>query len=223
MVGHFACFCFPSVFHEPLFFHIKGSELVTVPTGGYDRLTIYLFQLPLWYFKGYINDWRHCIDISPFLTSIELGRLSMIGCKLLFDKFTSGLSSFIHRPRLQRHYSLPCLFFSFPNLLHLDITLPSSLLKLKIRVEVGKIDLLSQPTFIDSLNYLPPGIISFKLDHPLYRTSRSSKYTYRDSEGKFCFPECILDLARTHPRLACIEICNYELGLSRIDCKTQSE
>jgi hypothetical protein len=65
-------------------------------------------------------------DISPFLTSIELVRLSMIGCKLLFNKFTSGLSSFVHHPRLQRRYSLPSLISSFPNLLHLDITLASS-------------------------------------------------------------------------------------------------
>jgi hypothetical protein len=66
------------------------------------------------------------IDISPFLTSIELGRLSMIGCKLLFDKFTSAISSFVHRPRLQRRYSLPSLFLSFSNLLHLEIALPFS-------------------------------------------------------------------------------------------------
>jgi hypothetical protein len=87
-------------------------------------------------------------------------------------------------------------------------------------VKEGKIDLLSNPSFIDSLNYLPPGIISFKLDYPLYI---SYKHTHRDSKGKFCFPKFILDLATTHPRLAYIKICNYELDLSRIDCNPQSE
>jgi hypothetical protein len=93
------------------------------------------------------------IDISPFLTSIELGRLSIIGCKLIFDKITSGISSFIHRPRLQRRYSLPSLFLSFPNLLHLDITLPSS----GSDPEWRTIDLID-------ISLLPKTLKSLKLD-----------------------------------------------------------
>jgi hypothetical protein len=113
-----------------------------------------------------------------------------------------------------------------PNLTQIDIynlqlnnstilwaSLPSSLLKLEIGVKDGKIDLLSHPSFIDSLKHLPPGIISFKLDHPLYT---SNKRTHRDSKGKFCFPKSILDLAKTHPRLACIKICNEELIFSEL-------
>jgi hypothetical protein len=116
-----------------------------------------------------------------------------------------------------------------PNLTHIKIpnlrlynstilwtSLPSSLLKLdfeKVDEEIG----LSKPTFIESLKHLPPGIISFKLSYPLYR-SYSSPNLYRDSTGKFCFPKSILDLATTHPRLACIKIGNYELDISIIDC-----
>jgi hypothetical protein len=96
-------------------------------------------------------------------------------------------------------------------------SLPSSLLKLGFGVKDGEIDLLSNPSFINSLKYLPPGILSFKLDHPLYRSYNSRKL-YRDSTGKFCFPKSILDLATTHPRLAYIKICDNELDLSRIDC-----
>jgi hypothetical protein len=116
-----------------------------------------------------------------------------------------------------------------PNLTHINISnlrlnnstilwtsLPSSLLKLEIQVNYGKIDLLSHPDFINSLKYLPLGIISFKLDHPISISYSTS--LYRDSEGKFCFPKSILDLVTTHPRLACIKICDDELDLSRIDC-----
>jgi hypothetical protein len=94
------------------------------------------------------------------------------------------------------------------------ISLPSSLLELEFHAKDGKIDLLSHPTFIDSLKCLPPGIISFKLNHPLYKSYRYSSL-YQDSEGKFCFPDPILDLAKTHPRLACIQICDDELDLSK--------
>jgi hypothetical protein len=100
-------------------------------------------------------------------------------------------------------------------------SLPSNLIKLEFRVKDGEIDLLSHPTFIESLKHLPPGIISFKLDYPLYR-SYNRKRLYRDSKGKFCFPASILDLATTHPRLACIRICDDELDLSRIDCNLSS-
>jgi hypothetical protein len=95
-------------------------------------------------------------------------------------------------------------------------SLPPTLLKLEFRVENGEIDLLSHPDFIDSLKYLPPGITSFRLVHPLHRSSRSPN---RESKGKFCFPKSILDLATTHPKLAFIKICNNELDLSRSDCK----
>jgi hypothetical protein len=121
-----------------------------------------------------------------------------------------------------------------PNLTHINISklqlnnsailwtsLPSSLIKLEFDVKNGKIDLLSNPTFIDSLKCLPPGITSFNLDHPLYLSYNSPKL-YLDSEGKFCFPKSILDLATTHPRLAFIKLCNNELDLSRIDCKPTS-
>jgi hypothetical protein len=90
-------------------------------------------------------------EISPFLTSIEVGRLSMIGCKLLFDKFIHGLSSFVHHPRLQRHYSLPSLFLSFPNLLHLNITLPSSYSNPEWRT-IDWIDISLLPKSLKSLN-----------------------------------------------------------------------
>jgi hypothetical protein len=136
---------------------------------------------------------------------------------------------------LSSHQSL--IFFSPsspkhwpPNLTHIDISnlelnnspilwtsLPPTLIKLEIQVNDGEIDLLSHPTFIDSLKHLPPGIISFKLDHPLY-TSYNSTKLYRNSEGKFYFPKSILDLAKTRPKLACIKICDNELDLSRIDC-----
>jgi hypothetical protein len=115
-----------------------------------------------------------------------------------------------------------CLFNLFlNNSTILWTSLPSSLLNLEIRVNDGKIDLLSNPDFIDSLKYLPPGIISFKLYHLLY-TSYDPKKLYRDWEGKFCFPKSLLDLAKTHPRLACFMICENELDLSRIDCNPSS-
>jgi hypothetical protein len=100
-------------------------------------------------------------------------------------------------------------------------SLPTTLLKLKFQAFSGEIDLLSHPTFINSLKYLPPGIISFNLDHPLYTSYKSTKL-YRDSTGKFCFPKSILDLATTHPRLAYFKICDDELDLSRIDCNPSS-
>jgi hypothetical protein len=121
-----------------------------------------------------------------------------------------------------------------PNLTHIKISnlrlnnfpilwtsLPSSLLKLKFQAFSGEIDLLSHPSFIESLNYLPPGITSFKLRYPLYTPYNPAKL-YRDSKGKFCFPKSILDLATTHPRLAFIQICGDELDLSRIDCNPSS-
>jgi hypothetical protein len=91
------------------------------------------------------------IEIGPFLTSIEVGRLSMIGCKLLFDKITSGLSSFIHHPRFQRRYSLPSLFLSFPNLLHLEITFPSTGSSPEWRT-ISLIDISLFPKSLKSLN-----------------------------------------------------------------------
>jgi hypothetical protein len=121
-----------------------------------------------------------------------------------------------------------------PNLTHIKISnlqlnnstilwtsLPSTLIKLEFHVDDGKIDLLSNPAFIDSLKHLPPGITSFKLIHPLYRSYNPTNL-HRDLEGEFCFPKSILDLATTHPRLAFIKICDNELDLSRIDCKTSS-
>jgi hypothetical protein len=97
-------------------------------------------------------------------------------------------------------------------------SLPSSLLSLELRVISREIDLLSHPSFIDSLKYLPPGIISFKLDYRPYNYTK----LYRDLEGKFCFPKSILDLATTHPKLAFIKFCEDELDLSRIDCNLSS-
>jgi hypothetical protein len=121
-----------------------------------------------------------------------------------------------------------------PNLTHINISklqlydstilwasLPSSLIDLEFQVENGKIDLLSNPGFIDSLNYLPPGMISFKLHYSLYNPDNSEN-PYLDSEGKFCFPKPILDLAKSHPRLACIEIGYNELDLSRSDCNPRT-
>jgi hypothetical protein len=121
-----------------------------------------------------------------------------------------------------------------PNLTHIYISnlelnnstilwtsLPSSLIKLEFLEAFGEIDLLSNPSFIDSLKHLPPGIISFRLDHQFYRPS-NKRTLYRGSTGKFCFPKSILDLAKTHPRLACFKICKDELDLSRIDCNPSS-
>lgn len=93
-------------------------------------------------------------------------------------------------------------------------SLPSSLLHLLIEATDGKVDPLPNPAFIDSLKWIPPGIISFSLRHLLYPFTRP----YLDSKGEFCFPQPFLDLAKSHSRLAYLKICFDELDLSRIDC-----
>jgi hypothetical protein len=99
-------------------------------------------------------------------------------------------------------------------------SLPSSLLELELSVFIHDYDdgadLLSNPAFIDSLKYLPLGILSFKLNSPHYNYTK----LYLDSKGRFCFPKSVLDLVKTHPRLACIKLGDNELDLSRIDCNS---